>query len=55
MFLGDEDPPYDMIIVQYDGLQCSATEEDRQRCRRVMRMTWMIKAYCEAAHGWHNE
>jgi hypothetical protein len=55
IFLGPEDPPYDMIAVQYDSLRCSATEEDGQRCRRVMRTTRMIKAHCEAAHGWRNE
>jgi hypothetical protein len=54
-FPGPEDPPYSMIAVQYGGLRCSATEEDGRRCRRIMRTTRMIKAHCEAAHGWRNE
>jgi hypothetical protein len=55
IFPGPEDLLYDIIVVQYDGLQCLATEEDGRRYRRVMRTTRMIKAHCEAAYGWQNE
>lgn len=54
-FPGPEDPPYSMIAVQHGGLRCSATGEDGQRCRCVMKTVRMIKAHCEAAHGWRNE
>jgi hypothetical protein len=54
-FLGPEDPPYSMIAVQQGGLRCSATGEDRRRCRYVIRTVRIIKAHCEAAHGWRNE
>jgi hypothetical protein len=54
-FPGPDNPPYGEIPVKYGGLRCLAVGEDGRRCRYVVSTTRMIRAHCEAAHGWRNE
>jgi hypothetical protein len=50
-FPAPEDPPYIEIIVQYCGLRCLAIGEDGRQYRYIVRITRMIKAYCETAYS----
>jgi hypothetical protein len=54
-FPGPEDPPYSGIAVRHDGLWCSATGQDGQRCRYVVGTMQKIQEHCREAHGWRNE